>query len=300
MKKARFIQRKQCINCSSTNLKTLSSGKFNHDPLKGFIEADPWGEDPLPYLEDAEWKLVECEDCHQKFHQNILAEEFNDIRFNKWMNQEAIDQFISKKTTPNTIFNKSVEYIQHILQIEEMTKKLRGRDAIKLLDFGCGHGQFLAICKQFGINGFGVDRAIDRIKYGQVTILPSLDDLHESNFHVITLFEVLEHLDNPAPILKALHKRLVRGGLLILETPDCEGINDITDQVSYRKIHPLDHINAFTHASLCNIAKQFGFMPIKTSKSYVTTHLRKVVKTSVKQAITPFLKQTTRQYFYKT
>ncbi len=47
---AEFIERTSCINCGSRRAAELSSGFFNDEPLRTFIENDPWGESPLPYI----------------------------------------------------------------------------------------------------------------------------------------------------------------------------------------------------------------------------------------------------------
>ncbi|MGA7749989.1 MAG: hypothetical protein WCA63_07550, partial [Gallionella sp.] len=61
--KARFVERANCITCGSSKLVQISSGLFRDDPLRGFIENDPWGESPQPYINDEQWILVGCSDC---------------------------------------------------------------------------------------------------------------------------------------------------------------------------------------------------------------------------------------------
>ena len=76
---------------------------------------------------------------------------------------------------------------------------------------------------------------------------------------------MLEHLDDPAAILRRLATLMYQGGLLVLETPDCTGVSDIRSQQDYLKIHPLEHINAFTHKTLCSIASRalgIAFVPL--------------------------------------
>jgi hypothetical protein len=116
-----------------------------------------------------------------------------------------------------------------------------------------------------------------------VNIYSSLDDLRGAEpFHVITLFEVLEHLDEPAIILKQLAERLMTGGLLILETPDCQSVNGIKTHDDYDKVHPLEHINAFTHETLTSIAERHGFRAIRWGPVYVTAERIRVIKRELK------------------
>jgi hypothetical protein len=57
---AEFVERTVCINCSSRQLNEIARGRFSDQPLAGFLEADPWGESPMPYLQSSEWILVSC------------------------------------------------------------------------------------------------------------------------------------------------------------------------------------------------------------------------------------------------
>ncbi|MCK5425761.1 MAG: class I SAM-dependent methyltransferase [Emcibacter sp.] len=302
---AEFTDRNVCINCGSGKLKELAGGLFGDAPLRNFIENDPWGESPISYVANKIWSYVQCEHCKQMFHRFILSPEFSEILFTKWMTAEAIEKFEEQHKKPNQDFNKAQQYVLHILRLEKMTKNLRGNEDVRILDFGCGWGEFLAMCDSFGFESYGVDRSSARRKFGQKgSIFSELDELKKEinpskKLHVITLFEVLEHVDFPLEILKSLNELLVPGGILILETPDCKGVTDIINPLTYRKIHPLSHINAFTHQTMQSIAKQAGFNPIKPSISYATSDRMKVIKTEVKQLINGFINPSTQQYFMK-
>ena len=89
-------------------------------------------------------------------------------------------------------------------------------------------GEFLLACKTFGFEVVGVDRAMPRIEEAHTKVLSSLDALDKNQkFHAITLFHVLEHLDDSAAILRRVAALMYQGGLLVLETPDCTGISGI-------------------------------------------------------------------------
>lgn len=99
---AEFSERTHCINCASANLTELSRGRFTDQPLFGFIEADPWGESPVPYLKNAEWILVQCFSCGQVFHKRVLTDAWNEKRFSTWMSAEAIREYEARvaRTSP--------------------------------------------------------------------------------------------------------------------------------------------------------------------------------------------------------
>ena len=298
---AEFIERAECINCGSTSLAELARGNFSDQPLRGFIADDPWGENPTPFLKSAFWVLSKCNECTQVFHKRVLNEEWNERRFTKWMSADAIRAF-EARLGPMTErrFLSATNHVNHILRIERLTRQTRRQDeAVRLLDFGCGFGEFLEACHHFGFDACGVDRSVGRRDGASVKVFPHLENLPQKQFHAITMFEVLEHLDHPSQMLEQLSTYLIDGGLLILETPDCSGVTDIKSLYDFRKIDPLEHINAFVHDTLKSIAERQGFRQIGRGPSYVTAETRRVIKRFAKHALRRDGKST-QLYFLKT
>lgn len=100
-------------------------------------------------------------------------------------------------------------------------------DKLKVLDIGCGGG---LVCEPFARLGHivtGVDQSQEAIQIATshaneqgLNILyhcGDIQDTHET-YDVITLLEVLEHVDNPQHLLKAALKLLAPGGLIFFST----------------------------------------------------------------------------------
>jgi SAM-dependent methyltransferase len=278
----------------------LSSGSFDDDPLHEFIAKDPWGENPLPFLRGARWEYVECADCSLTFQRQVLSPEWAERKFSRWMSAEAIAEFERTHSSREAVFERGVHFTKHAIQIEKLTRKLRGDGPVMLLDFGCGNGEFVEQCRLYGFTAAGVDRSTARMERNRGRIYPDLQALNGQLFHVVTLFEVLEHLEAPRPTLEALAPLLLPGGLLILETPDASGVRDINSFRDYQMIHPLDHINGFTPSTLRSFAERLGFQAITPPVSHVTAEIKRVLKTEAKRALRFALPSRTQQYFTKT
>lgn len=298
---AAFAERIACISCGSSKLLELSAGRFDEGALKRFIEEDPWGEHPAPFLRGQRWSYVACQDCGLAFHRNILAPEWNERRFSKWMSQEAIEAFEKHFKTPTYEFRKATDYTAHVLRIEQLTRDLRGSEAPRVLDFGCGYGGFLSMCSMYGFDAHGVDRSSAKRDNNSFSkVFAEIEDVAGmAPFHALTLFEVLEHLDDPHGLMLRLRDLLSTGGILVLETPDCSGVRNIETRYDYNKIHPLEHINGFTPETLKRFAVRLGFAPIARPVVCVTSDLRKIVKTVAKRLLSPLRKPTTQLYFRK-
>lgn len=296
---ARFSTRTACISCRGTTLNELSSGRFDEGKVGDFLRADPWGEDPMPFLAGMPWSYVRCAGCDMAFHRHILDPEWNERRFSKWMSHSAISAFEKKVLTPTVLFDAGAAHASHILRIERLTRAQRGDESVRILDFGCGYGRFLSMCSLFGFDAVGVDRASARRDNAVFPILPDIDDVRGMSFHTVTLFEVLEHLDDPRSILQQLAGLLLPNGILVVETPDCEGVVGIESREDYLKIHPLEHINGFTWETMQRMVQDLGFVRIVPPAAYVTTSLKYVARHSVKEALRARMNRT-QQYFRKT
>lgn len=295
---AQFVSRDSCISCGSAKMALISTGRFSEDPLKSLMEADPYGESPMPFLREASWRFVGCGDCSQMFHQRILSPEWNERYHSKWMTADAIIEFERRiAAVDGRVFARGRTHTEHVLRLERMTRGIRKLEPIRLLDFGCGWGEFLAVASHFGFRCFGIDAAPPRREGGQVSIFPNLERLAENTtekFHAITLFEVLEHLPDPASVLQKLAGLIVPKGILVLETPNCTGVMGIRNLHEYRQIGPLGHINAFTPASLAAIARRAGFARVHRIAANVTTDSIRLAKNEVGALVKPL---NTQQYF---
>jgi SAM-dependent methyltransferase len=296
--RAELVARNLCIACRSRNLSELSSGGFDDEPLRSFIANDPWGENPLPYLSGLRWSYVRCADCYQAFHKYVLSPEWNEIRFSRWMTAEAIRKFEDAIQTPLARFQGGKDRTKHVLALELLTRPLRGDAPVRVLDFGCGNGEFLSTCTLHGFEVLGVDRSAARRGNARVPVVSSLDQV-DGLFHAVTLFEVLEHLDDPRSVIESLREHLVAGGILVLETPDTTGVIRIANRSDSDKIFPLDHINGFTPQTLLDFAVRLQFEPVHRPIAQVSCEFSRVLKTEARRILQPFLPRTTQQYFRK-
>jgi SAM-dependent methyltransferase len=98
----------------------------------------------------------------------------------------------------------------------------------KLLDFGCGRGEFLRGFIGCGVKGFGVDGSCMAEKYCPDAEL-FVSDLENDNlpfednfFDVIYSKSVIEHFYYPEKVVKEIYRVIKPGGLVITLCPDWE------------------------------------------------------------------------------
>ena len=64
-----------------------------------------------------------------------------------------------------------------VLRLEALTRAARGPGPVRLLDFGCGNGEFVAMCNLHGFDAVGVDRSTARQSNSLVPIHAELDEV---------------------------------------------------------------------------------------------------------------------------
>jgi 2-polyprenyl-3-methyl-5-hydroxy-6-metoxy-1,4-benzoquinol methylase len=127
--------------------------------------------------------------------------------------------------TRGSLFDKIVAFDDRVI-LQQMRKlTLSGK---RLLDFGCGKGQFLHWALDYGWQGQGIETGKKRAEFGQNVYGLKINTLEYHGglidgglFDAITLFHVLEHLRNPKAVMEELVKsNLKDGGLLVIEVPN--------------------------------------------------------------------------------
>ncbi|MFO7744158.1 MAG: class I SAM-dependent methyltransferase [Psychroflexus sp.] len=91
-----------------------------------------------------------------------------------------------------------------------------------VLDFGCGTGEFVEFLKDKNIEAEGVEptsNAYQKTKEKNIEVYKDLKDVTKS-YDAITLFHVLEHVDNYDQTMKQLVSKLNSKGLLLIAVPN--------------------------------------------------------------------------------
>jgi len=94
---------------------------------------------------------------------------------------------------------------------------------IDLLDFGCGNGGFLLKARSNAHHVMGIEleeRLQPHFQTNCLEVFQTINDLpSDQYFDLITAFHVVEHLKDPAKMLRQMAMRLRSGGRIIIEVP---------------------------------------------------------------------------------
>ncbi len=133
-------------------------------------------------------------------------------------------EYISHTDSNKTFFDK----IYQIAKKYAVKKKLKlinslNSDNRKLLDIGCGTGDFLVSCKKNNWITTGVEpneKAGNISSTKKLSIKKSIDELTGESYDVITMWHVLEHMPNLIKNIQQIKKLLKKKGTLITAAPN--------------------------------------------------------------------------------
>ena len=143
---------------------------------------------------------------------------------------------------------------------------LPGEKTAKILDIGCGRGEFLRLLKENGHTNFlGVDIGKELIEYcrKRVTVnvklinnLQSFLKENQETYDLIVIFDVIEHFnkDDIFELVPLLKNSLAVGGTLIIQT-----INQANVFGLLHRYNDFTHEVGFNEFSLAQLAKLAGF-----------------------------------------
>ncbi len=134
----------------------------------------------------------------------------------------------------------------------------------RLLELGCGAGNFLKLCTEVGVDAYGIEPSQGYAGYAirqglpvEVGSFPERSGPYPS-YHAIALFHVLEHLPDPRESLQQIRDRLEPGGRLFVEVPELS--RALGWRFSERYFHA-PHLVDYTDHSLRRLLLEAGFRP---------------------------------------
>ena len=154
-----------------------------------------------------EGELLRCPDCGQ------LLSQADETVYNEAMQRFDSQHGVDKNPRAHL---RRLRRIRHYWSVPP--------EETRILDVGCSFGTFLGILSEHGFNAEGVEpaekaagecrRAGLKVHHG---ILQDVG-FSDGDFDVITMYEVIEHLPDPRPLMEECHRVLRKGGMMFLST----------------------------------------------------------------------------------
>jgi SAM-dependent methyltransferase len=262
-----------------------------------------------------EWKLVKCpnRDCELVWPDPMpLPEEIWKAYANYYTHKPAASGMIG--SLPKRIYRQakrnwlsasygyrsdplvaSAGYLKIAHYLLPMVRPLAFKDVRllkfvvggKLLDVGCGSGEWMAMMRCLGWNVEGVDfdeKTVQLAREKGLNVhIGSMEDQHfvSGSFDAITLNHVIEHVPDPISTIAECARLLKPGGRLVMFTPNASSFSHRLFGQDWRGLEPPRHLHIFSFSAMRSLLRQGGFaqflvLPdVGTSVSYESYVLRK-------------------------
>lgn len=217
------------------------------------------------FLSKEEFQIFECLHCGLLFTEprppkDKIGEYYKSEEY--YSHQENKKGFIPK-------LYESIKAINLKAKYKIATKGIKKG---KVLDIGCGVGDYLHTMETEGWETTGIEpseeaKAIAKKRMKAQLYSPEeIDQLKNESFDLITMWHVLEHVDDLKTEIAHLERLLKRGGRLVLALPNYKSYDANYYKEYWAAYDVPRHLNHFCKISIGNIFKNSQLKWIETKR----------------------------------
>ena len=170
-------------------------------------------------------------------------------------------EYYSHQENKKGFIPKLYEHIKTINLKHKYKIATKGVKTGKMLDIGCGVGDFLHTAEKHGWNCTGVEPsedakaiAIKRIR-ADIRSSKDLEQIPDETFDVITMWHVLEHVDDIRWQVAQLHRLIKKGGRIVIAVPNYKSYDAVFYKDKWAAYDVPRHLNHFNKETIVKIFK---------------------------------------------
>ena len=209
----------------------------------------------------SDYRVVRCDDCGLVF-----------------LNPQPSDDELAGIYGANNFLGSDSETgRQAVSEIKRATARLylseirryRGPESGRLIEIGCGDGEFLALAEADGWRVTGIEyspaaceKARQRLKNGEVRCGELQQaGLPAEQFDLCVISDVLKHVRSPLDFLREIHRVLKPGGTLFIATPSIDSWSARLLRQKWMEFKA-EHLTYFDHQTLQTMLFKSGFREV--------------------------------------
>lgn len=243
------------------------------------------------YASGEEFELFSCEDCGFQFTQNFPVE----AEIGKYY--ETPD-YISHSDTNKGLMNK----LYHLVRKRMLNQKARlvshftGRRSGKILDIGTGTGYFAYTMQQKGWKADAIEknasaRVFAKEHFGlDVKDDSGLKEFEAGKFDAITLWHVMEHLEQLDETWERLYELLSDKGILIVAVPNCSSYDAEKYKEYWAAYDVPRHLWHFTPSTMQQFGMKHNFILLAQQPMPFDAFYVSILSEKYKGSSLPFVK----------
>lgn len=166
--------------------------------------------------------------------------------------------------------NNWVKIQRHKLRLSFIKKYKTSGD---LFDLGAGWGHFMLAGIEMGYNVYGIEISEQPYLYSKNDLKLPVDHIdffdmkEDKKFDVVTLWDVLEHIDEADKFVEKIARVTKPDGILVLQVPQIDSYFAKKHKDNW-KMMGLDHVNYFGKDTITMLLEKHGFKVEKIKSSF--------------------------------
>lgn len=217
------------------------------------------------FLSNEEFEIHKCLHCGLLFTEPRPAK-------NKLQEYYKSEEYYSHQENKTGFIPRIYEKVKSINLKNKLRMATYGMGKGRVLDIGCGVGDFLHVMENKGWETTGIEPSADAIAIAKTRMNAQLfapediDKLGDESFDLITMWHVLEHVDDLKNEIAHLERLLKKGGRLVLALPNFKSYDANYYKEHWAAYDVPRHLNHFCRQSIDNVFKNSQLTLIKTDK----------------------------------
>ena len=272
-----FKCREVCPVCEAQGLETLYTCALTDDPVRSLLDSHyrAQGYVKWEWLEGTDYVVCSCNDCGLIFQRHVPTEALLCELYDGMIAPKPLARLEARRLTVDNF-----EQIGGELSL--LFRRLgKHPTEVSFLDYGFGHGRWARVAAAMGATVYATEISPEKIAMAAGIGVRIIDDsaLDTMRFDIVHTEQVFEHLTDPARDFRRLSAALKPGGLMKVAVPprgrigqrlQSDGMIGRSPQEAewnakasrlphlkdYVSILPLEHLNAYSAASIEHLARQ--------------------------------------------
>ena len=185
------------------------------------------------------------------------------------------EDYISHTDSKKSILDKVYQAVKNITLKRKLklidtylfNQNSSSRSEKNILDVGAGTGDFLKVCKDDSWNVFGVEPDLGARNIASkkgIILLEDLSKIKNKQFEIITLWHVLEHVENLEEYISTLKSLLTKDGKLIIAVPNYKSYDAKYYKEFWAAFDVPRHLWHFSQTSISKLFSKENMMVEKT------------------------------------
>ena len=208
-----------------------------------------------------QFDIFECTACGLAFTQNVPDEKEIDRYYES-------PTYISHSNTSKGFVNRVYHIVRRIMLQKKARKveKLTGLKSGKLLDYGAGTGHFARLMETRGwsvtaIEKNGKARELALKEFGfEMQSVEALSTIKDKGLDVVTMWHVMEHIQEPDKMWDELHRILGDKGIAIIAVPNSASYDALKYKEYWAAYDVPRHLWHFTPGTIAQWGEKHGFV----------------------------------------